>query len=299
MSRESSPLEAEVVICAQVIMGATILTRFPMKRLYCASGQSFSQRYFPLHRRSPAVRVAPRPALSAAVLALGRDTTREREMRALVIGASGGIGSAVSRLLQSKGWEVKGLSRSVEGFDVGDATSVERCLVLQTEPFDLIFVAVGILAPPWSAPEKALPAIKPDDMARVFAVNTIGPTLILRHAARLLPKGKRAVIAILSARVGSIGDNNIGGWYSYRASKAALNQIVHGAAIELRRSHKQSICVSLHPGTVETPFTRHYAGRHRTVPAAVAAANLLGVIEELTPEQSGGFYDYAGQEIAW
>lgn len=220
-------------------------------------------------------------------------------MRALVIGASGGIGSAIYTKLHSEGWDVTGLSRSVDGFDVANPASVERGLALQTEPFDLIFVAVGILAPLWGTPEKALSAIKPEDMTRVFAVNTIGPALILKHATRLLPKDKRSVIATLSARVGSIGDNKIGGWHSYRASKAALNQIVHGAAIELGRSHRQSICVSLHPGTVETPFTRDYAGRHKTVPADQAAENLLRVIAELTPEQSGGFYDYAGKEIDW
>lgn len=220
-------------------------------------------------------------------------------MRALVIGASGGIGSAVFTQLKSDGWNVTGLSRSVDGFDVANVASVERGLALQTGPFDLIFVAVGILAPLWGTPEKALAAIKPDEMTRVFAVNTIGPALILRHAARLLPKDKRGVVATLSARVGSIGDNHIGGWHSYRASKAALNQIVHGAAIELGRSHRLSICVSLHPGTVETPFTRNYTGRHKTVPADEAAANLLNVIARLTPEHSGGFYDYAGQEIVW
>ncbi len=220
-------------------------------------------------------------------------------MRALIIGATGGIGSSIFAQLQGDGWDVTGLSRSVDGFDVANAASVERGMAMQTGPFDLIFVAVGILAPLWGTPEKSLSAIKPEDMARVFAVNTIGPALIMRHAARLLPKDKRGVLATLSARVGSIGDNNIGGWHSYRASKAALNQIVRGAAIELGRTHKQSVCVALHPGTVETSFTENYAGRHKTVPANEAASNLLTVIKGLTPEQSGGFYDYAGQEIVW
>jgi NAD(P)-dependent dehydrogenase (short-subunit alcohol dehydrogenase family) len=220
-------------------------------------------------------------------------------MRALVIGASGGIGSAIFQQLKGDGWDVTGLSRSIDGFDVCNTSSVERGMGRLTGTFDLIFVAVGILAPLWGAPEKSLSALKPEDMARVFAVNTIGPSLILRHAARLLPKDGRGAVAVLSARVGSIGDNQIGGWYSYRASKAALNQIVRGAAIELSRSHKQSVCVSLHPGTVETSFTEKYAGRHKTVPATEAAQNLLGVIAGLTPEQTGGFYDYAGQDILW
>ncbi|NND17421.1 MAG: C factor, cell signaling protein, partial [Silicimonas sp.] len=110
---------------------------------------------------------------------------------------------------------------------------------------------------------------------------------------------ERAVFAALSARVGSIGDNGIGGWHSYRTAKAGLNQLIHGASIEMKRTHKQAIAVCLHPGTVETPFTAKYAGRHATVPASEAASNLLDVIDGLTPAQTGGFFDYAGKEIAW
>lgn len=218
---------------------------------------------------------------------------------ALVIGASGGIGAAITRQLRDQSWDVTGLSRAADGFDVSDPASVAGALDALAGPFDLIFVAIGILAAPSGTPEKNLSAITADAMAQVFAVNAIGPALILRHVSRLLPKDKRGVVAVLSARVGSIGDNQIGGWYSYRASKAALNQIVHGAAIELARSHKQSICVALHPGTVETAFTKDYAGRHKTVTAQVAARNLLGVIASLEPDQSGGFFDYAAQEIVW
>ena len=191
------------------------------------------------------------------------------------------------------------LSRRDDGMDVTDPASVARHMGALDGPFDLVFVAVGILAPPGATPEKALGAITAGDMAQVMAVNAIGPALILSHVPGLLPKDGRGVVAVLSARVGSIGDNRIGGWYSYRASKAALNQIVHGVAIELGRTHKQSVCVALHPGTVETPFTADYAGRHKTVPAPQAAANLLSVIDGLTPAQSGGFYDYAGKEIVW
>lgn len=220
-------------------------------------------------------------------------------MRALVIGASGGIGAAMVARLRDDGWGVTGLSRAEHGFDVTDPTLVARIMDDLTGPFDLVVTAVGVLAPKGRQPEKSLSAVDAEAMAQVMAVNAIGPALILKHAARLLPKGRRGVVATLSARVGSIGDNQIGGWYSYRASKAALNQIVHGAAIELARSHKQSICVALHPGTVETPFTANYAGRHKTVPADQAAENLLAVLAKLVPAQSGGFYDYAGQEIVW
>jgi NAD(P)-dependent dehydrogenase (short-subunit alcohol dehydrogenase family) len=180
-----------------------------------------------------------------------------------------------------------------------DPAAVERCLGALAGPFDLVFVATGILAPPGGRPEKALAAVEAAVLAEVFAVNTIGPALVLRHVPHLLRRDGRGVCAVLSARVGSIGDNAIGGWHSYRASKAALNQIVRGAAIELKRSHKEAVCVALHPGTVATPFTADYAGRHATVTPEVAARNLLGVIAGLTPAQSGGFYDYAGAEVPW
>ena len=219
--------------------------------------------------------------------------------RALIIGASGGIGQAVAEALTGQGGEVVTLSRRTDGLDVTDPASVDHHMGALEGPFDLIFVAVGILAPTGSAPEKSLEAIKAGDMARVMAVNAIGPALILRHAARLMPRKCRAVCAVLSARVGSIGDNRIGGWHSYRASKAALNQIVHGAAIELGRSHKHSIVVALHPGTVETPFTADYAGRHKTVPAPEAARNLLSVLDDLTRDATGQFFDYAGKPVPW
>jgi NAD(P)-dependent dehydrogenase (short-subunit alcohol dehydrogenase family) len=219
--------------------------------------------------------------------------------KALVIGASGGIGQAVAAELGARGVPVTGLSRGGTGFDVTDPAGVERALSALTEPFDLVFVALGILAPPGGAPEKTLAAIDAGFMAQVLAVNTIGPALILRHVARLLPRDRRAVCAVLSARVGSIGDNRIGGWHSYRASKAALNQIVHGAAIEISRTHRQAVCVALHPGTVATPFTAAYAGKHPTVPPSEAARNLIAVMEALTPAQSGGFFDYSGAVVPW
>lgn len=218
--------------------------------------------------------------------------------QALILGATGGIGQAVTATLQSRGVVVTGLSR-VDGLDVTDPATVERVLGAVAGPFDLIFVALGILAQPGQAPEKTLAAVTAGAMAGVFAVNAIGPALILRHAARLLRRDGRGVVAVLSARVGSIGDNKMGGWYSYRASKAALNQIVHGAAIELGRSHRQSVVVALHPGTVATAFTADYAGKHPTVVPQVAAGHLLSVLDGLTPADTGGFYDWAGETVPW
>ncbi len=217
--------------------------------------------------------------------------------RSLIIGASGGIGAALAAELRNRGDAVLTLSRSADGFDVTDPETVSRLLDGLEPGFDRIIVAVGILAPDGGAPEKALSAIDAAAMARVFAVNTIGPALILRHLPRLLAAGGRC--GMLSARVGSIGDNGIGGWHSYRASKAALNQVVHGAAIELKRHNKAAVLVALHPGTVETRFTAAYAGRHAMVPAEQAARNLLAVLAGLGPEQSGGFFDWQGDAVPW
>jgi len=103
----------------------------------------------------------------------------------------------------------------------------------------------------------------------------------------------------LSARVGSIADNRIGGWISYRSAKAAVNQVVRTASVELSRTHKRAACVALHPGTVQTPFTEKYLGRHPSVPASDAAQNLLRVLYGLSSEQTGGFFDWAGKEVPW
>jgi len=219
--------------------------------------------------------------------------------RALCIGASGGIGQALVTELRQRGFEVDGLSRKADGLDITDAVSVETVLSSMSGPYDMVFVASGVLASDGARPEKALSAITEEQMAEVFAVNAIGPALILGRLGRLLRKDGAPRIGVLSARVGSIGDNRIGGWHSYRASKAAVNQIVRGAAVEFARTHKGSVCVALHPGTVETPFTANYAGRHKTMPASEAASALVDVLLALSPEQSGGFFDYAGKEVPW
>lgn len=217
--------------------------------------------------------------------------------RALVIGASGGIGAAVAREFENRSFEVTRLSRSVDGLDVSDAVSIERVLGAIDGIFDAIFVAVGTLAK-GGTPEKALNQLDPKQMQDVFAVNAVGPALILAQVERLLPRDAPSYVGVLSARVGSIGDNKIGGWYSYRASKAALNQIVRGAAIEIGRKRKKTAIVALHPGTVETPFTANYKG-HRMVAPEDAARNLCDVLLGLLPEQSGQFFDYAGKDVPW
>ncbi len=225
---------------------------------------------------------------------------------AVVVGAGGGIGSALLAKLQQRGnyGRVIGLSRRTEpSMDVCDESSVKQAaawLSAQQLPLRLVVVATGTLHGAGHQPEKSWQQIDPQAMADVFAINTIGPALVMKHLLPLLPREGRSVFAVLSAKVGSIGDNRLGGWYSYRASKTALNQLVYTAAIELRRRQPEAVCVSLHPGTVDTglsaPFSR--SGLDVKTPAE-AADRLLGVIEGLQPEHSGGFFNHDASALPW
>ena len=218
--------------------------------------------------------------------------------RTLILGASGGIGGALARACAARGEDVTALSRSLDGFDITDEDSVAHHLG-GLAPFDRIVVATGALEIAGAEPEKTVKAIRAQAMADQFALNAIGPALVLSHAHSLLPRDRRAVFAVLTARVGSIGDNRLGGWISYRAAKAAANQILRTAAIELARSHRHAVCVALHPGTVATDFTAKYLGRHPAVPPEDAAANLISVMDALTPDQTGLFFDWAGKPVPW
>ncbi len=217
----------------------------------------------------------------------------------LLIGGTGGIGSALSKAFNERGSSVRTLSRRDDGFDFLKPESIDPLLDTLKGPFDKIIIATGALTINGAQPEKSMTALDAQAMSDQFTVNAIGPAMVLKHAKRLLPRDRPSLICSLSARVGSIGDNSLGGWYSYRAAKSALNQIVRTTAIELSRTHKQSVCVALHPGTVATEFTRKYAGRHPTVTPDVAAQNLVDVMQSLNPTQTGQFFDWAGKPVPW
>ena len=219
--------------------------------------------------------------------------------RALIIGASGGIGAALTSALLAAGSDVTALSRRANGLDLTDEASIAAALAPLTAPYDLILVTTGALELGPHRPEKSLRALDPAALAAQFALNATGPALVLKHALRLLPRDRPARFAALSARVGSIGDNALGGWYAYRAAKAALNQLIHTAAIEVKRTHPQAVLCTLHPGTVATPLTAAYTAGHPTVAPETAAQNLLSVLAALTTAQSGGFFDWQGKTIPW
>jgi NAD(P)-dependent dehydrogenase (short-subunit alcohol dehydrogenase family) len=231
---------------------------------------------------------------------------------AVVIGAAGGIGGAFVEALRGSGAfdRIHALSRNPapdEGIvlggliDVTDEAAIAAAAARIAEPVDLVLVATGLLHRDGRLPEKALRELDPAVLARAFAVNTIGPALVLKHFAPLLPGDRRSIVAILSARVGSISDNRTGGWYGYRASKAALNMVVKTAAIELARTRPQAICVALHPGTVATPLSAPFSARvpaDRLLQPDRAALLLLDVIGGLKPRDSGRIFAWDGAEIA-
>lgn len=228
---------------------------------------------------------------------------------AVVIGASGGIGAAFEAALieESAFAAVHGFARSrtgVQHLDLlnEDSIAAAAAHVAKGPPPGLVIVATGLLHAGERGPEKALRDLDPAWLAHLYAVNAIGPALVAKHFLPLVPKGTRAVFAALSARVGSISDNHLGGWHGYRASKAALNMLVRNLAIEERRRNDRAIVVALHPGTVDTALSRPFQAAvqpGRLFDAERAALQLLDVIEELKVTDSGKLFDYEGKEIGF
>ncbi len=222
--------------------------------------------------------------------------------RALVIGASGALGTAFCELLNEdpKCSVVRELGRnSAPGLDLEKPDSIASAAVELAEeaPYQLILHAAGLLHREDIKPEKSYTSIESDALQAIFQVNTLGPALVLRHFLPLLdPHG---VMAVLSAKVGSIGDNRLGGWYAYRASKAALNMLIKTAAIELARTRPHTRLLSLHPGTVVSGLSQPFRSASAARPASIAAEELLSLIDRLAPADSGNFFAYSGERLPW
>jgi NAD(P)-dependent dehydrogenase (short-subunit alcohol dehydrogenase family) len=230
--------------------------------------------------------------------------------RALVIGAQGGLGAAFVQHLQAdpRCEAVWGAVRSPQSatevqLDLQDPGTIERAAnsLRPQGPFHVLIDATGVLTLGGTPPEKRLADLDAEHMARVFAVNAIGPALMLKHMVDLLPAKGRCIAATLSARVGSIGDNRKGGWYSYRASKAALNMLWRTASIEVARRRPEAVLMALHPGTVfsslSAPFVAPGEERPGLMQPQDAAARLLTVMD--TAQESGSFKAWDGQTIEW
>ena len=216
-----------------------------------------------------------------------------------MIGASGGIGAALADALEANQRPVIRIGRgTIPNLELEDEESIASAAAAIGPTLGLVIDATGFLHNEKFRPERSWRQLDPRHLAHSFAINAIGPALIMKHFLPLLARDQRAVFATLSARVGSISDNHLGGWFSYRASKAALNQLVRTAAIELARTCKQAVCVALHPGTVSTclsePFAK--AGLEVQTPAQ-AAAKLVAVIDALTAQQTGLLFDHRGAQI--
>lgn len=232
---------------------------------------------------------------------------------AAVFGASGGIGAAICAGLAARGTQVihagsrKGTGPEGAGirpfsFDLTDEASIAAAAeAMRADPPEWVIIASGVLTlADGTGPERTYKRLDPAVMAEVFALNTIGPALIAKHVLPLMPRSEPFVLAALSARVGSISDNRLGGWHSYRASKAALNMLFRNFALEMARTHPEGVVVGLHPGTVDSalsqPFQSGLPEGQLTAPGD-AADNLLGVLASLTPEQSGRVFDFRGVEV--
>ena len=227
---------------------------------------------------------------------------------ALIIGSGGGIGAAMLSQLEGDTSYARaiGLSRSTEvSINYFDESSIaEAAQFIASEcassglELRLLVVATGFLHGEQGQPERSFTNLDAAYLEHVFKINTLGPALVMKYFLPLLPKTGRCVAGFVSARVGSMGDNALGGWYGYRASKAALNQLVKTASIELTRRNKDSVCVSLHPGTVATALSEPFAKTGLNVrPATEAAAELLTVLAGLIPSDTGCLVDYQGQKL--
>lgn len=225
--------------------------------------------------------------------------------QAVVIGASGGIGEAIADALEEEGVAVTRFARSMTGdahLDLEDEASIAAAAarIAKGPAPDLVIVATGLLHDRERGPEKAIDQLDPAWLARNFAVNAIGPALVAKHLLPIMPRNGKTLFAALSARVGSISDNRMGGWYGYRASKAALNQFIRTLAVEHKRRNDRSIIVALHPGTVDTALSKPFQGNVR--PGGLfapdrAAVQLLDVIDGLKAPDSGKLFDWEGKEV--
>lgn len=239
----------------------------------------------------------------------------QNKINAVVVGASGGIGKAlVEQLLAYPSVaQVHALTRNADSFqssseklkvsavDILDETSVERASESVSDtPVDLLIIASGILHGENVSPEKSLRTFQRDSFAQVMEVNTIAPMLVAKHFLSKMNRRDRSVFSVISARVGSISDNRLGGWYSYRASKAALNMLLKTLSIESRRTMPNLIIAGLHPGTVDTrlskPFQRNVKPEKLFTPDQ-SATYLLNVVNDLSVEQSGNLFAWDGQLI--
>jgi NAD(P)-dependent dehydrogenase (short-subunit alcohol dehydrogenase family) len=222
---------------------------------------------------------------------------------ALIIGSSGTIGGAFVELLENNPLcsRVVGIHHHSEhSIDYQDLDSIETCAAAlsQAGPFQLIINTIGVLHTSNWMPEKKLDDLNAEQLAELMKINAIGPALTIRHFSKLLDS-KNSIMVTLSAKVGSIEDNRLGGWYSYRASKAALNMLIKTASIEWARTKPNTALIAMHPGTVSSRLSKPFRGEQIGRPPKDAVVDMFRVIENLKKEDSGSFVSYSGENLPW
>lgn len=214
-----------------------------------------------------------------------------------LIGSTGGLGNAFLEKL-CIGNKVSEFSRST-GLDYANEQTISAAAE-GVSNLDMVLIATGFLHDETITPEKSMRDLACEKFEQNFLINCIGPALVMKHFLPKLKRGERVVCAALSARVGSISDNGLGGWTAYRASKAALNMVIKNAAIETGRRNKDAVIAGLHPGTVETdlsaPF-RSNVKESKLFTPDYSAGKLLEVIDNLTPADTGKVFAWDGQEV--
>ncbi len=225
-------------------------------------------------------------------------TSFGRPIHAVIIGASGGIGAALADALAIDPGVALLTRLSRPMLDLENPASITAAAAALPAPPDLVICATGLLHADDHRPERALKELEPGWLARNFAVNAIGPALVAQAFLPLMPREGRSLFAALSARVGSISDNRIGGWHGYRASKAALNQFLRTIAIEHARRSPDALVIGLHPGTVDTGLSKPFQKMAKMlITPDECAAHLLAVIDSRAPEHTGRVFDWQGLEI--
>ena len=233
-----------------------------------------------------------------------------------VIGANGGIGRALVTEIQKQPCvdKIFCCSREQGEIDVNKTTFIKLNVAddnsiasaadeikSKTNKIDVIIVATGILHEGDALrPEKSWRSLNTENLIKIFQINTIGPAIIAKHFIEFLPTDRKCIFAALSARVGSIEDNHIGGWYGYRSSKAALNMMIKSLSIELSRKNSQAIAVTLHPGTVDTSLSKPFQSavpNNKLFTPSISASHILKVIDRLQPIASGGLFAWDGERI--
>ncbi len=242
--------------------------------------------------------------------------TMGENLRVVIVGASGGIGAAFIEHLTASDQvsQIYALSRQgiahaspkvanlTFDFTSEDSIIAAAEALRELDPFDLIIVASGLLQGEGIAPEKSIRDLSFKGFETSFMANTIGPAMTAKYFLPLLRRDRKTVFAALSARVGSISDNRIGGWYAYRASKAALNMVLKTLSIEYGRRFKQAVIIGLHPGTVDTDLSKPFQANvpeGKLFTAEFSTEKMLQVIDKVAPDDTGLLFDWAGEKVTF